>query len=131
RMMVMQDALNAPAEKHKAPAIFTSARDDLKEALRLDPQLHAARHNLARVITRRKELDKTWEVPLEDLEELRPNQVGPLSAMFALQIARVYAACKRPEFREELFHYLRVAIDLGLNPKVLVREHLFADLRSD
>lgn len=131
RMMVMQDALNAPKEKHKAPAFYTQAADDFRAALRLDAKLYTARHNLVSVITRRAQLDPGWVVPPEELEELRPDRTGPPSAALAWQVAWLFGRSSRPEFQDDLLHNLQVAIDLGRDPKSLVKEKQFAHLHNE
>jgi Flp pilus assembly protein TadD len=102
------------------------ADEFLTQALKLDNRLQPAHYNRARVNSQR--------LPRQGLADIREAiKLGPVSAPLYWDAARLACLLATREGRQdpEIFDYLNAAIDNGLDPAKLKRDHIFETFAAD
>lgn len=111
-------------------AQFRRARQDLDEAIRLNPDLQAARHNRA-LLDLQKALSSPGYVPTLGIADIRQALVGgPASAGLHRDAACLYAIAARYDrtYLEAALHHAEEAVRLGQDPAALAGDRAFRDL---
>jgi serine/threonine protein kinase len=124
---------NPPPNPGKTLDWCEKARDCYDQAIGLNPNLQAAFYNRARV-DHAVALYRTGYLPLRGLSDIETAlQIGPATADLYHNAARLYGVAmeRDPQFSEQAFHHLRLALENGWNPSNASQDSSLRLLRGD